>query len=330
VITRRTFLAFVAGGACLVDGRLFAQAPSGRWRLGFLGTTSSQGAVTAARVEALRAGLRELGYIEGKNITMEFRWAEGNFETLPGLAEDLVRSKVDVLITSSTLGALAAKKATQTIPIVLATVGDPVVTGIVTNLARPGGNITGSAIFSTDEVAKRLELLKDVFPDIRRVGVLANLASPLWTKSGIPLLEKAAAKLAVELQVVDVRAAVALEGAFSTLVKHRADAVLIVEDPLLTSEARKLAALATRHRLRAVGPVVYAEAGGLIGNGTNQLVLFRHAATFVDQIIRGAKPGDIPIQQASRFELVVNLNAASALGLTLPRRLVYRADRVIE
>ena len=268
--------------------------------------------------------------MEGKNIAIEYRWADGNFEALPRLADELVRMKVDVLVTSSTLGVLAAKKATQTIPIVAASVGDPVATGIVTNLARPGGNITGSAIFSTNEAAKRLELIKDAFPDVQKVAVLVNLANPLWVKSGIPLLQKAAAKLSVELQVVDVRAAADIEPAFADIAKRRADAVLIFEDPLLTSESRRLAALATRHRLRAVGPVAYAEAGGLIGNGTNQVEMFRRAAVFVDQILKGTKPGDIPFQQASRFEIVVNQNAATALDVALPKQVLFRADRIIE
>jgi putative ABC transport system substrate-binding protein len=327
VITRRAFLAVISTGAC---ASALAQQPAKVWRVGFLGLTASRAPVSIARVEALRAGLRELGYIEGKNIAMEFRWADGDYERLPGLAEELVRAKVDVLVSYSTPGAMAAKNATRTIPIVLASVGDPVATGVVSSLARPGGNITGLSMFTPDEMAKRLELLKDAFPQIRRIAVLLNPANPLGSSVTERAVEQAARKLNLEAQIVQVRAVGDFENAFAAMVDKRAQGVVIFEDPMFTAEARKLAALALRHRLPAIGQVVFAEAGGLIGNGTNQLDMFRRSAVLIDQIFKGAKPGDLPIQQPSRFELVVNMSAATALGVTLPKALLFRADRIIE
>jgi len=327
VITRRAFLATISAGVCV---NALAQQSAKTWRIGFLGLTSSRAPASLARVEALRTGLRELGYTEGKNVAIEFRWADGDYERLPGLAEELVRLKVDVLVTYATPGAMAAKNATRTIPIVLASVGDPVSTGVVTNLARPGANITGLSIFTPDEGAKRLELLKDAFPQIRRVAVLLNGANPLGSKTGIPVIEQAAKKLNLELHMVDARSVGDFETAFATMVEKRVEGLVVFEEAMFTGEARKLAALALRHRLPAIGQVAFAESGGLMGNGANQLELFRRAAGFIDQILKGAKAGDLPIQQASRFELVVNMNTATALGVTVPKALLFRADRIIE
>ena len=330
MITRRAVLALFAAGTCASVARVRAQAPGKIWRIGFLGLTASQAAVSLARVEALRAGLRDLGYAEGKNLAMEFRWANGVYERLPSLAEELVHAKVDVVVTYSTVGALAAKRATQTTPIVLASVGDPLSTGVVSSLARPGANVTGLAMFTPDEMAKRLELLKDAFPAVRRVAVLFNPDNPLGVDVSARAVKAAAERLNVEIQIFNLRRNTEFEGAFLSMVDKRAEAVIVFEDPLLSSEAGKLAALAIRHRLPAVGQIVFADAGGLMGNGSNQLELFRRAAVFIDRIFKGAKPGDLPIQQASRFELVINLNTATALGITLPKALLFRADRIIE
>ena len=329
MITRRTVLASGLAVFCAAVTSSWAQSTK-VWRIRFVGLTTPRASVSVARVEAFRTGLRELGYVEGKNIALEFRWADGDYERVPRLAEELVRLKVDVLVTYTTPGAMAAKNATRTIPIVLAGSGDPVSTGIVSNLARPGANITGLAMFTPDEMAKRLELMKDTFPHVRRVAALVNLANPLGLKTTVPAIEQAARKLHIELQIVDARSVADFENAFATMVDRGAEGVVIFEDALFSGEARKLAALALRHRLPAIGQVVFAEAGGLMGNGTNQLELFRRAAFFVDQIIKGAKPGDLPIQQASRFELIVNLNTASALGVTIPKQVLFRADRIIE
>lgn len=329
MITRRLLLKVCAGGVLGISFSALAQQ-SKVWRVGFLGLTSARASVSRARVDALRSGLRELGYVEGKNYSLEFRWADGDYERLPRLAEELVRSRVDLLVTYASAGALAAKKATQTLPIVLASVGDPLTSGVVKNLARPGGNITGSAIFTLDETAKRLELLHDAFPHMRRVAVLINFSNPLASKAGALDLEHAARKLNLEAHIIDARAPSEFENAFAAMVGRRAEGLIVFEDPLFTGEAGKLAALAVRHRLPSVGQVAFAEAGGLIGNGTNQLELFRRAAFFIDQIFKGAKPGDLPIEQSSRFELVVNMNTAAALGIKLPKQLLFRADRAIE
>jgi putative ABC transport system substrate-binding protein len=299
------------------------------WRIGFLGAARADTPVWARRVEAFRAGLRELGYVEGKNIAIEFRWAEGSAERLPSLAAELVRLKVDVIVTATTPGGFAAKGATRTIPIVLASVGDPVSTGLVASLARPAANITGSAMFTADETVKRLELLKDALPRTRRVAVLVNPGNPLW-KPAVDRVMRVAATLRLEAQVVEVRSTAEFESVFDAMAEKRPDAVVIVEDSLFTGEIRKLAALTTRHRLPSIGHLPFVEAGGLIGNGANQLALFRRAAVFVDKIIRGAKAEDLPIEQAARFELVVNLKTAQALGLTLPKHFLFRADRLIE
>lgn len=329
MITRRLLLKAFAGGALGISFAAIAQQGK-LWRIGFLGLTSVQASVSHARVEALRTGLRELGYVEGKSYALEFRWADGDYHRLPKLAEELVGARVDLLVTYASAGALAAKRATQTIPIVLASVGDPLTSGVVKNLARPGGNVTGSAIFTLEETSKRLELLRDAFPRIRRVAILINSANPLLWKAGAKDIEQAARKLNMEPQVIDARASDQFEAAFAAMAEKRAEGLIVFEDPLFTGEAGKLAALAVRHRLPSVGQVAFAEAGGLMGNGTNQLELFRRAAFFIDQIFKGAKPGDLPIEQSSRFELVVNMNAAAALGITLPKQLLFRADRVIE
>ena len=304
--------------------------PAGKvWRIGFLGPAAATSPVYVGRVEQFRAGLRELGYVEGKNIAIEFRWADGKLERLPALAAELVKTKPDVLVTATTPAALAAKRATQAIPIVLASVGDPVSTGLVASLARPGGNITGSSLFAGDESAKRLELIRDALPRARRVAILVNPTNPVWSAS-MQEAERVAKSLKLELRRIEARTAGDFEAALAAAVDKRVDALVVVEDSLFSVQAARLAELALKHRLPAIGQVVFAEAGGLIGNGTNQLVLFRRAAIFVDKIFKGARPAELPIEQATRFELIVNLKTARALGVSLPKELTFRADRLIE
>lgn len=316
-------------GVSLIAVPVFAQPSAKVWRIGFLGPTAANSPVYASRVEAFRVGLRELGYVEGRNIAIEFRWAEGKAERLPALAAELAALKVDVLVTATTPGALAAKRATKTIPIVLASIGDPVSTGVVASLARPGANVTGSALFVAEETVKRLELLQDALPRTRRVAVLVNSGNPLW-EAAVQRVGRAAAARKLEVHVVEVRKSGDFESAFSAIAEKRADALVLVEDSVLTANARRLAELALQHRLPSVGQLAFAEAGGLIGNGTNQIELFRRAAVFVDKILRGAKPEDLPIEQATRFELIVNLKTAKALGVALPKQFVFRAERTIE
>jgi putative ABC transport system substrate-binding protein len=316
-------------GISIVAMPALGQQAARVWRIGFLGLTGPDAPVSVARLEAFRAGLRELGYVEGKNIAIDLRWAGGDFERLPVLAAELVALKVDVLVTYSTPGAFAAKRATHTTPVVLASVGDPVSTGVVASLARPGGNLTGSSIFAADETVKRLELLRDALPHSRRVAVLVNPSNPLW-RSVIKAIERVAEPRKLEIRLVEVRTSADFDGAFAAMAEKRPDALVVVEDPLFTGQARRLAELATKHGLPSIGAPTFAQAGGLIGNGANQLDLFRRAAVFVDKIIRGAKPEELPIEQATRFELVVNLKTAKALGITLPRAFLFRADMVIE
>jgi putative ABC transport system substrate-binding protein len=318
-------LAAVAMGAPLAA---FAQQKGKVWRIGILGAASASG--TASRFEALRAGLRDLGYVEGKNIVIEFRWAEGNFERLPRLAAELVGLKVDVLVTAGTPGILAAKSATTTIPIVMASSGDPVAGGLVASLARPGGNVTGMAGFNPELMGKRLELLKDAFPRTRQVAVLYNPDNPSHIRINLPAMETTARSIKLELHQIGARGPGEFDSAFAAMAKRRVDAVVISQDSMLTDNAGAIAKLAARMRLPSVGFSEFAEAGGLMAYGTDRREMFRHAATFVDKIFKGAKPADLPVEQATRFEMVLNQKTAKALGLQFPREVLARADRVIE
>jgi putative ABC transport system substrate-binding protein len=318
-------LATIALGAPLAA---FPQQKGKVWRIGFLGSTSASG--IASWVEALRVGLRDLGYVEGKNLAIEFRWAEGEYERLPELAAELVRLKVDVIVTHTGPGIRAAKAATTTIPIVMGTSGDPVGMGLIASLARPGGNITGMAGFSPEATVKRLELLKDALPRTRHVALLWNSDNPDSIKRNLPGMEVAAASLKLELHQFEAQGPGEFDSAFAAMAKKRVDAVVMGEDAVLIGNAGAIAKLAARMRLPLVGPIEFAQAGGLLAYGANRRELFRRAATFVDKILKGAKPGDLPVEQATRFETVVNLKTARALGITIPPSLLLRVDRVIE
>jgi ABC-type uncharacterized transport system substrate-binding protein len=328
VKTRRKFL-FVSGAAlCALTVPLAPLAQQGKVRrIGFLGASSASG--YAPQVEALRAGLRELGYVEGKNISMEFRWAEGKYEQLPELAAELVRLKVDVIVTHGTPGTLACKQATTIIPIVMASAGDAATTGMVASIARPGGNITGSTFYNPELAAKRLELLKEILPRMRRAAVLINVGNPGMAPV-VKALEPAAKALKLELQQVAVRGPEEFESAFSAMVAGRIDAVVVIEDGMLNANALRIAQLAAAKRLPAVGMPELAEAGGLMAYGVDQLRMFRRAAYFVDRIFKGTKAGDIPIERATKFETILNQKTAKALGIKFPQAILVRADRVIE
>jgi putative ABC transport system substrate-binding protein len=308
----------------------FAQQKGKVWRIGFLGAASASG--FAQRLDALRAGLRDLGYVEGKNLVIEFRWAEEKYERLPELAAELVRLKVDLIVTHGTPGIFAAKSATATIPIVMATSGDPVATGLVASLARPGGNVTGMAGFSPELSVKRLELLKDAVPRTRRVAILFNPDNPSQVQFGTdPRAMEATAKLLkLELQQFPARGLGEFDTVFAAMAKRRVDAVVSGQDGMLTFNAGAIANLAAKMRLPLVGAIEFAEAGGLMGYGANRLEMFRRAATFVDRILKGAKPGDLPVEQPTRFETVLNQKTAKALGIQFPERVLARANRVIE
>jgi putative ABC transport system substrate-binding protein len=298
------------------------------YRIGFLGTASAS--AQAKRVDALRAGLRDLGYVEGKNIVIEFRWAEGRYDRLPDLAAELVRLKVDVLVTAGTPGTLAAKKATTTVPIVMVGIGDAVATGVVASLARPGGNITGSTDSVPELMAKLLELLKEIMPRTRRVAVLVNPDNPSRPSPVLKAMGTTAGSLKVELQKFEARGPSELESAFSRMAKSRVDAVVVTTDVLFNYNVAAVADLAAKKRLPSAGAKAFAEAGGLIGYGLNFPDMDRRAAYFVDKILKGVKPEDLPVQQPTKFELVVNLKTAKALGLTIPQTLLLRADQIIE
>jgi putative ABC transport system substrate-binding protein len=325
---RRKLLVALGAGALTAPLGSFAQQQGKIWRIGFLGTASASG--FARRVEALREGLRDLGYVEGKNLVIEFRWADGKYERLPELAAELVRLKVDVIVTHGPVGSPAAKNATTTIPIVVTAVGDPVAFGLVASLARPGGNVTGMASLSSEVAAKRLELLKDAFPRIRRVAVLLNPDSPTGSGPGFRLMEATAASLKLELHRFGVRGPGEFESAFAAMAKQRVDAVVVMDDGVLAANVGAIAKLAAKMRLPSIGLGEFAEAGGLMAYGVNRLESFRRAATFVDKILKGAKPADLPIEQPTRFETVLNLKTAKALGIQFPQSVLGRTDRVIE
>jgi putative ABC transport system substrate-binding protein len=310
-------------------GALAQQPPAPIARIGFLGVAAASAPASVARVAALRTGLRDLGYVEGKNLTIDFRWAEGKHGRLPELAAELVRLKVDVIIAQGTPGASAAKQATTTIPIVVPIVADPVSTGLVASLARPGGNVTGLTWFSHEVSAKRLELLRDALPRTKRVAVLINPDNP----SNAPILramELAAGSLKLEIPQFGARGPGELEGVFATMVAKRVDALTIIDDAMLIGNARAIATLAVRNRLPLIAFTEVVEAGGLMGYGASFPGMFQHAATYVDKILRGARPGDLPVERATKFELMINLKTARTLGLTLPPAFLQRADQLIE
>jgi putative ABC transport system substrate-binding protein len=280
--------------------------------------------------DAFRQGLRELGYVEGRNIVIETRSAEGKSERLPGLAAELVRLTVDVIVAASPPATEAAKQATSTIPIVFALSGDPVAAGLVASLARPGGNVTGLATISQDLVGKQLELLKEVAPKISRVAVLQNPSNSGHALS-LPSAEGAARTLGVQLQIQKAGNPAEIEAAFAAMTRQHAGGVLVLRDALFREQRTQIAALAAKRRLPAVyGLREQAEAGGLMAYGASAPYNFRRAATYVDKILKGAKPADLPVEQPTKLELVINLKTAKALGLTIPPSLLGRADHVVE
>ncbi len=323
---RRNLLVALGAGALAAPFASFAQ-PAKTARVGFLGPTSAAGAKN--RVEALRAGLRELGYVEGRNLLIEFRWADDKYDRLPQLAAELVQLKVDLIVTHGTPGTRAAKQATSTIPIVMAVAGDATLAGLVANIARPEGNVTGLTFFNPELAAKRLEILKDTFPQIKRVSALHNLDNPGMAPV-LKAMEQAAKSLKLDLQQVGVRAPGDLESAFAAMAAKRAEAVVLVEDAMLIGNIEKIAFLAAKHRLPAIGLPELAQAGGLMAYGVNLVQMFRRAAVFVDKILKGAKLTALPVERATNFELVLNMKTAKAMGVKFPQSILVRADKVIE
>ncbi len=304
-----------------------AQQPTKVIRLGFLIATSAS--TEKSRIEAFRQGLRELGYVEGKNIVIEWRYAEGKFDRLPDLAAELVRLKVEVIVTGGSTSTRAAKEVTTTIPIVMAQVNDPVGNGFVASLARPGGNMTGLSTLYPEISGKRLELLKEIVPKLSRVAVFGDSTNP-GNAPSLRETELAAGALGVKLQYLDILGPKDIETAFRAAIKGRADALLVLGSPVLISQRRQVADLAVKSRLPATYNVPeYVENGGLMSYGVSVIDLYRRAATYVDKILKGAKPADLPVEQPMKFELIINLKAAKQIGLTIPPNVLARADKVI-
>jgi putative tryptophan/tyrosine transport system substrate-binding protein len=305
-----------------------AQQPKKVLRIGYLSASSCSESV--ATREAFRQGLREFGYVEGQNIVIECRSVEGKFDRVPDLVADLVRLKVDIIVTSSSRVALAAKKVTTTIPIVMAYGGDPFQDGLVASLARPGGNVTGLTNLSADLSGKQLELLKEIIPRLARVAVLPNPTGP---DESLKEMKAVAPSLQIQLQVLKVRVADDLERAFKEATKARAGALAVMQDPtgLYSANRQKIVELAVKNRLPAIYPQIsYVNAGGLMSYSANEIEMYRRAATYVDKILKGIKPADLPVEQPTKFEFIINLKAAKQIGLTIPPNVLVRADKVIK
>jgi len=327
---RRTFMAMLTGGIVVAPFAAEAQQAAKIARIGYL---SPNLASSSRSHEAFRQGLRDLGYVEGRNVVIEYRDAEGKFERLPALAAELVALKVDVIVAPNTVGVLAARQATRTLPIVFATAADPVTSGLVTSLARPGGNVTGLSILAPELVGKCLELLTQAVPGVSRVAALwqPGAAGERTVKDLLKAAEVAARALEVRLQFVEARGPADFDRAFSDMTRARASALTVLPSTMFTFERRRLVDLAAKNRLPVVYPWrEFADAGGLMAYGPNVADLHRRAATYVDKILKGAKPADLPVEQPTKFELIINLKAAKALGLTIPPSVLQRADEVIQ
>ena len=325
--TRRDLLIALGAGGCALPFLSFAQQSAKVARIGYLGPTSAESA--APRLAALRKGLRELGRIEGKNLVIEFRWADDQYDRLPALAAELVQLKVDLIVTHGTPGTRAAKKATSSIPIVMAISGDALLTGLVANLKRPDGNITGSTFFNPELAAKRLEVLKDTFPAIKRIAVLHNPDNPAMATVLDAMVQTAKAKK-LELQQVGARNPKEFPEAFAMMVKHRAEALVVIEDGMLNGHLKTIADLALGRKLPAIGLPEFADAGALLAYGVNLVQMFERAAVFIDKILKGVKVKELPVERASTFETVINMKTAKALGVKFPDSMRLRADRVVE
>lgn len=332
MIERRDLL-FLLGAAALSPRAVRAQskpAPGKAWRVGYFYFGSRQSAMNTGRYPLFIQGMRDLGYVEGKNLVIEARFADGISERLPGLATELVQLKVDVVVATGVPVYHALQKVTRTIPVVITVAADPVGEGFAASLARPGGNFTGLASGNVELFPKQIELLKIAMPKLSRIAVLwnpGNDAHPVRLKQ----LQAIAQKAGIQALGVGGRTPDDIERGFATMTRERAEAVIALNDTFFIQQLRQIAELSTRHKLPSLfGAIEYAEAGGLIGYGQNVTDNFRRAATYVDKILKGAKPGDLPIEQPTQLSLVINRRTAKAIGLTIPQELVLRADRVIE
>jgi putative ABC transport system substrate-binding protein len=321
-------ITLVLGLLCASRTAVEAQQPATIPRIGIV--TAQPVSAVSVRHEAFRQGLRELGFVEGKNVLIEHRSAEGQFDRLPALMAEIVRLKVDVIVSHGPTATRAAKQATSTIPIVMAQDTDPVGNGFVASLARPGGNITGLSSLTADLSGKRLELLKGVVPKLSRVAVFGTSTNQGNTQSKNET-ELAAGPLGLKLQYLDILRAKDIETVFEAANSGRAEAVVVLRGPVLNSQRVQLVQLAAKHRMPAAYPTSeYAEAGGLMSYDAHSADLARRAATYVDKILKGAKPADLPVEQPTKFEFIINLKAAKQIGLTIPQSVLYRADKVIK
>jgi putative ABC transport system substrate-binding protein len=330
VTTRRAFIGTLAGGLLVAPLAAEAQQAAKVPRIGFL---ANNPAGSPHLLEAFLQGLRDLGYVEGRNVVIEYRSAEGKWERFPALAAELVALKVDVIVAANSLAVLPAKQATRTIPIVFTGVPDAVGSGLVASLARPGGNVTGLSALAPELVGKCLEQLKQAVPAVSRVAVLwqPGAFGERTEKDMLKAADVAARALGVRLQFVEARGRDDFDRAFSDMSRARAGALTVLTSGMFFNERRRLVALAAKNRLPAVYPWREGvDAGGLMSYGANIADLYRRAATYVDRILKGTKPGDLPIEQPTKFELVINLKSAKALGLTIPQSLLGRADQVIQ
>jgi ABC-type uncharacterized transport system substrate-binding protein len=328
MMTRREFVALL-GGAPAWPLVARAQQPDRVAKVGFLGASWASPSDEGQRLAAFVQRLRELGWIEGRTVAFEYRWAEGRAERFAEIARDFVQIKVDVIVTYSTPAVLAVKQATSLIPIVFAGAGDPIGTGLVASLALPGGNATGVSLQTTDIAGKRLELLRELVPGLTRLAIMANLGSP---NSVLEMGEARAAadSLSIDIVPLEVRREQEIAPAFEAL-KGRAEALYIVLDPIMNAHRVRISILALGARVPTVVPFrAFVEAGGLMSYGANQPDVFRRAADYVNKILRGAKPAEVPVEQPTKFDLIVNLTTAKALGLEVPPTLLARADEVIE
>lgn len=328
-MNRRGFLLLsgIAGAALPTIVR--AQQAGGTRTLGLLLSETREG--QESRLTALRTGLRELGYVEGRNIRLEVRSAGGEYAKLPKLAEELASLKIDVMVAFGSKAVLAAKRVAGTIPIVAPVLGDPIAIGVTRSLARPDSNVTGSAILTVELFSKHIELLKEVAPKTSRIAVFVNPANATGaTESMRQTMNKAAKTLGVELLQFELRSSRDFASAFAGAAKERVDGLYVLSDTLFRSNAAEIARLAAQQRLPSVGTREFADAGGLVGYGANDAEMYARGAYFIDRILRGAKVADLPIEQATRFELVLNRKTAAMLGVAIPRALSLRADRVIE
>ena len=324
---RRTFLRVIAGGLLTAPLAAAAQPARGH-RIGFISSASPS--AMAARDEAFRQGLGALGYVVGQNITIEYRWADGKNERLPGFAAELVNLKLDIIVTHGVVATRAVQQTSTTIPIVIAAADDPLAAGLVSSLARRGGNTTGLSVVTPDLTEKRLGLLKEILPGQTRVAVLWNSGNPI-SEPELRKTEAAARSLGLQLQSLGVRDPREFASAFSSMKTERAGALFVLSDAMFFGQRKEIVDLAASNRLPLVAHLrEFADAGGLMTYGPNVVDLHRRAAYFVDKILKGTKPGDLPVEQPTKFELVINLKTARALGLAIPQSIMQRADQVIE